>query len=66
MYLGNFRLDLIHPQPQAEPDRIAAGEEFLGRLRAFLTEHVDPLEIEATSKLSDGVIQGLKDLGRSG
>ncbi len=66
MYLGNFQLELIHPQPKADPERVREGEEFLGRLRAFLTERVDPLEIEETARLSDDVIQGLKDLGALG
>ncbi|MGI8864530.1 MAG: acyl-CoA dehydrogenase family protein [Solirubrobacteraceae bacterium] len=66
MYLGNFQLDLIHPQPKVDPDRVRDGEEFLGRLRAFLTERVDPLEIEENAKLGDDVIQGLKDLGALG
>ncbi len=66
MYLGHFQLDLIHPQPQADPEQVRAGEEFLGRLRAFLAEHVDPLEIEASSKLSDEVVAGLKQLGALG
>jgi alkylation response protein AidB-like acyl-CoA dehydrogenase len=62
MYLGDFQLDLIHPQPRVDPDRVREGEEFLGRLRAFLTERVDPLEIEEHGKLGDDVVQGLKDL----
>ena len=66
MYLGNFQLDLIHPQPKPDPERARDGREFLGRLRAFLTERVDPLEIEATGKLGDDLIQGLKDLGALG
>ena len=66
MYLGNFQLDLIHPQPKPDPERAREGQEFLARLRAFLTERVDPLEIEATGRLGDDVIQGLKDLGALG
>ena len=66
MYLGNFQLDLIHPQPSADPDKVRDGEEFLKRLRAFLTERVDPLEIEENAKIGDDVIQGLKDLGALG
>ncbi|MDQ2896325.1 MAG: acyl-CoA dehydrogenase family protein [Actinomycetota bacterium] len=66
MYLGNFQLDLIHPQPRPDPERAREGQEFLGRLRAFLTGRVDPLEIEATGKLGDDLIQGLKDLGALG
>ncbi|HEX8974977.1 MAG TPA: acyl-CoA dehydrogenase family protein [Solirubrobacteraceae bacterium] len=66
MYLGNFQLDLIHPQPKADPEQVREGEEFLGRLRAFLTERVDPQEIEETGKINDSVISGLKQLGALG
>ena len=66
MYLGDFQLDLIHPQPKADPERVREGEEFLKRLRAFLTERVDPLEIEETGKIADDVITGLKELGALG
>jgi hypothetical protein len=66
MYLGNFQLELIHPQPKADPDQIREGEEFLTRLRAFLTERVDPLQIEESGQLGDDVIKGLKDLGALG
>jgi alkylation response protein AidB-like acyl-CoA dehydrogenase len=66
MYLGDFQLDLIHPQPQLDPEAVRDGEEFLGRLRAFLTERVDPLQIEEDSKLGDDVIAGLKQLGALG
>jgi alkylation response protein AidB-like acyl-CoA dehydrogenase len=66
MYLGNFQLDLIHPQPKADPEQVREGEEFLKRLRAFLTERVDPQEIEDSSKIPDGVITGLKQLGALG
>ena len=66
MYLGRFRLDLIHPQPEMDADRVREGEEFLGRLRAFLAERVDPLEVERTGKLGEDVIEGLKDLGALG
>ena len=46
LFLGNFRLDLIHPQPRQDVDAIEKGERFLSKLRTFLEEHVDPLEIE--------------------
>src|SRR4051812_2614427 len=63
LFLGNFRLDLIHPQPKVDPAQVEKGERFLENLRTFLVEHVDPLEIERDAKLPDHVIQGLKDLG---
>jgi alkylation response protein AidB-like acyl-CoA dehydrogenase len=66
MYLGNFQLGLIHPQPKADPERVREGEEFLKRMRAFLTERVDPQEIEESSKIPDDVVTGLKQLGALG
>ena len=66
MYLGDFQLDLIHPQPKADPEQVREGEEFLKRLLAFLTERVDPQEIEDSSKIPEDVITGLKQLGALG
>src|SRR4051794_39390849 len=66
LFLGDFRLDLIHPQPQVDPAAAEKGERFLARLRAFLEEHVDPLEIERDARIPEHVIQGLKDLGALG
>jgi alkylation response protein AidB-like acyl-CoA dehydrogenase len=66
LFLGNFRLDLIHPQPKVDPAKREKGERFLENLRTFLVEHVDPLEIEREAKLPEHVIQGLKDLGALG
>ena len=66
LFLGNFRLDLIHPQPKVDPAQVEKGERFLENLRTFLVEHVDPLEIERDAKLPEHVIQGLKDLGALG
>ena len=33
LFLGNFRLDLIHPQPQLDPAAVEKGERFLAELR---------------------------------
>src|SRR6201992_44738 len=63
LFLGNFRLDLIHPQPQLDPSAVENGERFLEGLRVFLEEHVDPLQIERDAKIPDAVIDGLKQLG---
>lgn len=66
LFLGDFRLDLIHPQPPADPAMTEKGEAFLAKLRAFLQEHVDPLEIEREAKIPESVIDGLKKLGALG
>ncbi|MCW2997975.1 MAG: acyl-CoA dehydrogenase domain protein [Solirubrobacterales bacterium] len=66
LFLGSLRLDLIHPQPELPPDSVAKGERFLQRLRAFLTERVDPFAIERDAKIPDDVLDGLKQLGALG
>ena len=66
LFLGNFRLDLIHPQPALDPAQVRAGEAFLERLRTFLTEHVDRQRIEREAKIPDDVIEGLEELGALG
>jgi alkylation response protein AidB-like acyl-CoA dehydrogenase len=66
LFLGNLNLDLIHPQPQLDPAAVEQGEAFLKDLRSFLSEHVDPLEIERESKIPEAVIDGLKQLGALG
>src|SRR3954452_14692253 len=66
LFLGDFRLDLIHPQPSLDPEAVEQGEAFLTRPRAFLTERVDPQQIERDAKIPEDVIQGLKDVGALG
>jgi hypothetical protein len=66
LFLGNFRLDLIHPQPRLDAARVEKGERFLADLRAFLEAKVDPLQIERDAKIPDAVVDGLKELGALG
>ena len=66
LFLGNLRLDLIHPQPKLDPASIEKGERFLAELRQVIEQEVDPLEIERDAKLPDNVIDGLKRIGAMG
>ena len=66
LFLGNLRLELIHPQPRLDPAAVEQGEAFLARLREFLVAQVDPLEIEREARIPDAVIDGLKELGALG
>src|SRR4051812_16460736 len=66
LFLGDFRLDLIHPQPGQDPEAVEKGEAFLERLRAFIVESVDPLRIERDARIPDEVVAGLKELGALG
>jgi len=66
LFLGDLRLDLIHPQPTLDPVAVDKGERFLAALRAFLEEHVDSLQIERDARIPGSVIDGLKQLGALG
>jgi alkylation response protein AidB-like acyl-CoA dehydrogenase len=66
LFLGDFQLDLIHPQPESDPEMVERGEAFLKDMRTFLEERVDPLQIEREGKIPDEVVEGLKQLGALG
>src|SRR5258707_7091606 len=66
LFLGDFRLDLIHPHPQPSADATARGEEFCARMRAFCDESVDGAQIEHDARIPDEVIRGLASLGAFG
>ncbi|WP_255955740.1 acyl-CoA dehydrogenase family protein [Streptomyces odontomachi] len=66
LFLGRFRLDLIHPHPQPADDDVRRGEAFLAKLRDFLETKVDSARIEREAQIPDEVINGLKELGALG
>src|SRR3954451_5040617 len=66
LFLGNFRLDLIHPQPRLDAAATEKGERFLATVRQFLETEVDPLKIERDAKIPDEVVAGLKRIGAMG
>jgi hypothetical protein len=66
LFLGRFRLDLIHPQPELDQGQVRKGEAFLERLRVFLTGSVDRQLIEREARIPADVIRGLGDLGALG
>ena len=66
LFLGDFRLDLIHPQPKLDPEQIEKGERFLTELREVLASEADPLEIEREAKIPDNVLDALKRIGALG
>ncbi|MEU9445805.1 acyl-CoA dehydrogenase family protein [Streptomyces sp. NPDC048304] len=66
LFLGRFRLDLIHPHPLPDPDSVSRGEEFLAKLRAFCESTIDGARIEREARIPDEVIAGLKELGALG
>ena len=53
LFLGQLRLDLIHPQPRLDIEAVEKGERFLEKFSAFLAATVDPIQIERDAKLPD-------------
>ncbi|MFP8905200.1 acyl-CoA dehydrogenase family protein [Streptomyces atacamensis] len=66
LFLGRFRLDLIHPHPRPADADARRGEEFLARLRAFCEAEIDGPRIDREGMIPDEVVKGLKELGALG
>lgn len=65
LFLGNFRLDLIHPYPLPEPER----PEFRAFVEAFqeiLLTHGDPVTIDDTGEYPEELVDSLRKLGAFG
>ena len=65
LFLGRFRLDLIHPHPPSDVAEEARAKPFMDKLRAFL-ERVDSEEIDRTGELPEPLVQELRDMGAFG
>ena len=64
LFLGDYRLDLIHPFPE-EPER-PEFTVFYERMKEFLRREVDPVEIDTTGEYPPRVLDGLRELGAFG
>ena len=66
LFLGRFRLDLIHPHPeQDDPDEAARAADFLKKLRAVLAA-TDSDEIDREGEIPESVVQAFRDIGAFG
>lgn len=66
LFLGDFRLDLVHPVPALSEEATKRGEEYIRSLRRFLDAQVDPALIERTALIPDDVVKGMAELGSFG
>src|SRR3954462_5763310 len=66
LFLGRFRLHLIHPQPRLDAEAPNKGERFLARLLDLLENEADPLEIERDAMMLESVVEGPKRIGALG
>jgi alkylation response protein AidB-like acyl-CoA dehydrogenase len=62
LFLGNLRMDLIHPIPEPEAGARERGEKFMREMEEFLKREVDGIQIEKDGRIPDSVMQGLRDL----
>src|SRR6478672_1455502 len=65
LFLGRFRLDLIHPHPEEDPAEVERAKPFLDRLAAFL-RRVDSDMIDRTGEIPEEYVQELRDIGAFG
>ncbi|RJL30769.1 acyl-CoA dehydrogenase family protein [Bailinhaonella thermotolerans] len=66
LFLGDFRLDLVHPAPGLPAEDVAKGERFLAALREFCETKVDAQAIERDARIPDDVVKGLAAIGAFG
>src|SRR6185369_10329253 len=65
LFLGRFRLDLIHPHPAEDPAEVARAQPFMEKLKDFL-ERVDSDMIDRTGDIPEEYVQELRDMGAFG
>src|SRR6201747_1750715 len=66
LFLGRYRLDLIHPHPvRPAPAEAARAAPFFAKLRAFL-ERVDSDMIDRTGEIPESYVQELREMGAFG
>src|ERR1700761_6455817 len=65
LFLGRFRLDLIHTHPAEDPNEAPRAKPFLEKLEAFLTR-VDSDMIDRTGDIPEEYVQELRDMGAFG
>src|ERR1043166_5787826 len=65
LFLGRFRLDLIHPYPESDPEEERRAAPFLERLTEFL-HRVDSDMIDRTGEIPEEYVQELREMGAFG
>ena len=68
LFQGRFRLDLIHPPPQPDPEEPEEKERasiFLQKLREFARDRIDGDAIDREEWVPEEVLDGLRELGLS-
>ena len=66
LFLGRFRLDLIHPHPvRHDPDEERRFAEFMAKFKPFI-ERIDSDKIDRTGHIEEEDVQALREMGAFG
>jgi alkylation response protein AidB-like acyl-CoA dehydrogenase len=65
LFLGRFRLDLIHPHPAEDSEETERARPFMERLAEFL-RRVDSDMIDRTGEIPEEYVQELREMGAFG
>src|SRR5262245_28585982 len=65
LFLGRFRLDLIHPHPTEDPSEAERAKPFMDAFTEFL-RRVDADMIDRTGEIPEEYVQELRDIGAFG
>lgn len=63
LFMGNFKPDLVFPYPEQSPEDRKIGDDYIRSLVHFLTENLDPEEVDRTREIPKAVIDGLVKMG---
>src|SRR5437867_6723100 len=66
LFLGKFRLDLIHPYPEQDPEEIRRAQPFLDKLERLPREPVDSDRLDREGEIPEADIQSLRELAAFG
>jgi alkylation response protein AidB-like acyl-CoA dehydrogenase len=66
LFLGRFRLGLIHPHPDQDPEEEQRAGVFLERMREFLRTQVDSEAIDRDGHIPEEVVAELRRMGAFG
>jgi alkylation response protein AidB-like acyl-CoA dehydrogenase len=66
LFLGRFRLELIHPHPDPDPGEERRARRFLDELGLLLRTRVDSEAIERDGRIPEEVVEELRRIGAFG
>jgi alkylation response protein AidB-like acyl-CoA dehydrogenase len=66
LFMGKVNLASLNPFPEQGAEDKKIGDEYLNRLEKFMSENLDPDQVDRESEIPKNVMKGLADLGAFG